>query len=61
VSGRVNKILSDAHRSAGDRAEDAVRRMPMAALTDLHGSREYREFVTQYTLAQMLEQLEDDR
>lgn len=60
VSSRVDRILSNARNSAGDRAQDAVEHMPMRALTDTHGSRAYREFVTQYTLAEMLEELEKE-
>lgn len=60
VSSRVDKILSNGRRSPSDRAKDAVEHMPMPALSDTHGSRAYREFVTQYTLAGMLEELEEE-
>lgn len=60
VSTRVNKILSDRRRTPEERAQDAVQHMPMRAVTDIHGSQEYREFVTGYTLASMLEELEEE-
>lgn len=59
VSSRVNRILSDFRRSAHERASDAVSHMPAAPLTDIHGSAEYRQFVTQYTLTNMLTELEE--
>lgn len=60
VSGEVNRILSDTGKSARRRAQEAVARMPVKALEDLHGTREYREFVTEYTLTQIIDELEDD-
>ena len=60
VSSEVNRILSDTSRSPRRRAQQAVSHMPVKALEDLHGTREYREFVTEYTLAQILDELEDD-
>ncbi len=58
TSSHVNHILSETSRSARDRAARAVSSMPHQALTDIHGSREYREFVTQYTLTNILKELE---
>lgn len=60
VSGRVNKILSSPSKTASERAQDAIQHMPMPALSDIHGSKKYREFVAQYTLAQMLTELEEE-
>jgi xanthine dehydrogenase molybdenum-binding subunit len=59
VSSTVNHILSDVSRSPLARAADAVSNMPMPALSDIHGSAEYRQFVTQHTLSDMLTELEE--
>jgi len=61
VSHEVNRILSKRHRSADERAQDAVAHMPIPAISDTHGTRAYREFVTQYTLASMLKELEAEQ
>lgn len=58
TSSRVNHVLSETSRSAADRAARATSSMPHRAVDDIHGSREYREFVTQYTLTNMLRELE---
>lgn len=58
-SSTVDQILSDVSRSPQARAADAVSNMPMPAVSDIHGSAEYRQFVTQYTLSDMLTELEE--
>ncbi|NMP23858.1 FAD binding domain-containing protein [Sulfobacillus harzensis] len=59
TSSRVNQILSETGKAPQDRAARATRSMPQAALDDIRGSREYREFVTEYTLTNILKELED--
>ncbi len=58
TSSRVNKILSNTQKPPEERAREAVAAMPFHAVDDIHGSSEYRQFVTQYTLARMLKELE---
>ncbi len=58
-SPRIDRALSDGKRSPEERAKEALHHMPAPAVSDIHGSREYREFVTEYTLAGMLRELED--
>ena len=59
TSKPINDILSDEKHSLEERAQQALQHMPEPALTDIHGSRQYREFVSRNTLASMLKELED--
>ncbi|MCY0877501.1 MAG: FAD binding domain-containing protein [Firmicutes bacterium] len=58
VSAEVNRVLSDTSRSPGARAAAAIGAMPVKPLDDVHGSAAYRAFVTEYTLARMIGELE---
>lgn len=60
VSPSVNKILSDRRKTPTERAREAISQMPFTAISDMHGSSEYREFVAAYTLAEMLTELEEE-
>ncbi len=54
----IDRVLSEEDLPYAVRAERAVAAIPRKAISDIHGSAAYRKFVTQYTLASIIEVLE---
>lgn len=58
-SAAMEEALNDRQATSAERAAEAVHRIPEPVLDDLHGSAAYRRFVLEYTIADILDRLDN--